>query len=43
VAVTAFDVESIKEQATKVGIERILAKPVEIELLTAVIKDFYMK
>jgi len=30
VAVTAFDLESVKINAQKVGIERVLSKPVEI-------------
>lgn len=31
VAVTAFDLESIKITAKQVGIERVLSKPVDIE------------
>ena len=31
VAVTAFDLENVRKNAQKVGIERVLAKPVDID------------
>lgn len=41
VAVTAFNCRDIYDQAFKVGINRVLNKPVKIDQIRAVIKDYY--
>ncbi len=42
VAVTAFNCSDVNDRALKVGINRVLHKPVNIGQIRAVIKDYYL-